>query len=274
MQTAGGVSLHVHEIGPADAPRIVCLHGGPAASLEYLLPAFATLADDYRLILYDQRGGGRSSVGADVEISFAAHLRDLEEVLAETGAKRLLGYSFGGLLATMFAARHPEQLERVAVISSAPAWHGYRAALEAALAEAQKGEWVVGERAALERSGLRELMPEEYRRRRFSLSVAGYFADPRLCYGLTPFKVQARAADAVVGSLGSYDFRGELAKLPAERTLLVHGESDPISVTYAEETARLSGARLERLPACGHVPYLEAPKTFFSILRAFLGEAP
>jgi pimeloyl-ACP methyl ester carboxylesterase len=131
---------------------------------------------------------------------------------------------------------------------------------------------VVEERAALERSGLRESLPEEYRRRRFSLSVAGYFADPRLAYGLTPFKVQVRAAELVAQSLGDYDFRDEVKALDGSRVLVVHGDRDPIDYHMLEETARSMGARFALLTNSGHVPYLEASDSFFSILRAFLGE--
>lgn len=263
----------MRELGPPDAPPILVLHGGPAAHCDYLLPAFARLADRWRLVLYDQRGGGKSPVDAGVDLTFAAHLRDLDELMTEVGAGRLVGYSFGGLLAMIFAARNPARIERLGIVSGAPAWHGYRAGLDASLAAAQRSPWVIAEREALERSELRETMVEEYRRRRFSLTIAGYLADPRLCHGLTPFKVQARAAEALFADLGAYDFRQELGAIPGERTLLVHGESDPIAIAFAEETARLTGARLERLAGCGHVPYLEAPEAFFSILRAFLGES-
>jgi pimeloyl-ACP methyl ester carboxylesterase len=52
--------------------------------------------------------------------------------------------------------------------------------------------------------------------------------------------------------------------------LVVHGESDPIPIATAEELARLLGAPLQRIPACGHVPYVEAPALFARLLDAFL----
>ena len=156
-------------------------------------------------------------------------------------------------------------------MSSAPPWAGHQAALERALAAAQARPEVTAERAALERSGLRESAPEEHRRRRFALSVAGYFHDPRLAHALTPFRVNARAAAAVRASLGDRDFRGDLGAVDGARTLVVHGDADPLDPAGARETAALLGARLEILPRCGHVPYIEAPGPFFSILRQFLG---
>lgn len=263
-----GTSLFVNDIGPRDAAPIVVLHGGPAAHHDYLLPAFARLAGDRRLVLYDQRGGGRSRGGI---VSVEAHLEDLEAVLEDVGGADVIGYSFGGLLAMLYAARRRRLLRRLVLASSAPPHHAFRAALDRALASAQSVPWVVAEREALERSDLRATLPEEYRRRRFALSVAGYFADPRLCYGLTPFRVQARAAESLRQELGDHDFRAEVATVDGSQVLFVHGDRDPIDASLLEETARAMGARFERVAGAGHVPYLEAPETFFSILRAFLG---
>jgi proline iminopeptidase len=268
VTTPDGVALLVHEFG--EGRPVVALHGGPAASHDYLLPAFGQLSG--RVVLYDQRGGGRSPASPGTDLGFDAHLRDIGTMMDDAGASDLVGYSFGGLLAMMFAARNPGRVARLALVSPAPAHHGYRDELDAALAAAQTSPWVAAEWAALERAGLRESLPDEYRRRRFCLTVTGYFADPRLCYGLTPFKVQARASEAIKRSLGDYDLRAEVATLDGERTLFIHGDKDPIDWRHSKAAADSCGARLELLTACGHVPYLEAAGPFFSILRAFLGD--
>jgi pimeloyl-ACP methyl ester carboxylesterase len=272
ITTPDGVELFVVALGPEGAPPIVALHGGPAAHHDYLLPAFATLADQRRVILYDQRGGGRSRVSGDKDLSAGAHVRDVGAVLDALGLARadLLGYSFGGLWAYRFTAEHPERVGKLVLASSVPAWHGYRNELDAALASAQRSPWVVAERDHLERSGMRERNPEEYRRRRFALSVAGYFKDPRLSYGLTPFKVQAAAADALRKDLGDFDFRALAPRIGGHRALVLHGEDDPIHPVYARDTAARIGCPYEGIPRCGHVPYVEAADRFFAILRAFL----
>jgi len=54
----------------------------------------------------------------------------------------------------------------------------------------------------------------------------------------------------------------------------LHGDHDPIDPALLEAVARRIGARFERIAGSGHVPYLEAPETFFSILRGFLGAPP
>jgi proline iminopeptidase len=254
---------------------VVVLHGGPAAHHDYLLPAFGRLADRFRLVLYDQRGGGRSKAPADAPLGVDAHVSDVETIvtMCAGGRAAVVGYSFGGLLGMLFAARHSERVERLALCSSAPPDHGYREPLEHALAAAQSSPWVVGERQALEASGLRDTLPEEYRRRRFALAVAGYFADPRLCYGLTPFRVTARTSDIIRDSLGdTYDLGDELAGLDGRKVLILHGDRDPIDAESLRRLAGRIGARMEVIAGSGHVPYLEAPEPFFAMLRGFLGD--
>jgi len=274
VPTPDGVSLYVNEIGIASGVPVVVLHGGPAAHHEYLLPAFARLADQFRLIFYDQRGGGRSRVDASVPLDFATQVDDVGTIIRATGVETadLVGYSFGGLIAMRFAALAREKVRRLALCSSAPPSHGYRGPLDRALAAAQTSPWVVTERQALEVSGLRENLPEEYRRRRFSLSVAGYFADPRLCYGLTPFRMMSRTADIIKDSLGDYDFRDAVGTLDGRRVLVLHGDRDPIDAGELRALAARIGARFELMAGSGHVPYVEAPESFFSILRGFLGD--
>src|SRR5262249_24241142 len=153
-----------------------------------------------------------------------------------------------------------------------PPHHGYKEPLDRALAAAQSSPWVAAERQALEASDLRTTLPDEYRRRRFALSVAGYFAEPRLAIGLTPFRMPAETPDAIPASLGNYDFRDEVATLDGSRVLVVHGDRDPIDAAHLRQVADRIGAGFELMSGSGHVPYLEASDAFFSILRRFLGE--
>src|ERR1019366_10016387 len=71
--------------GPAGAPRVFVLHGGPGAEHGYLLPQFLDLADEYELVFYDQRGGGRSRSDQMEGITWKTKVRDIESVLSGFG---------------------------------------------------------------------------------------------------------------------------------------------------------------------------------------------
>src|SRR5918994_5853685 len=126
-----GVDLFVRRLG--SGPTVVVLHGGPGADHDYLRPGFDALAEGRELIYYDQRGGGRSPVTRDVPVGWTEHVADLEALRAKWGLARLTiaGYSWGGLLALLYALEHTERVERLALISPAPAWRAARERFEA-----------------------------------------------------------------------------------------------------------------------------------------------
>lgn len=264
-----GVALFERRAG--SGPPTVVLHGGPGAHHDYLLPGFDRLATGRTLIYYDQRGGGRSPVPREVPVGWREQVEDLEALRLLWGIERLTlaGYSWGGLLALLYATEHADRVERLALVSCAPVRRGARAEFERRLAARNAAPEVQEARRAFHESGLRERNPEEYRRRMFELSVAGYFHDWRRARELTPFRITGRTQQDVWESLGDFDLRPRLddLDLPA---LVLHGEDDPIPIEAAEDLARRLSAPLHRIPDCGHVPYAEAPEEFTRVLDGFL----
>lgn len=115
-----GVTLSAIDIRPGGAKRtLVLLHGfgGSAAQWELVLKAFG---DRHRCIALDLRGHGRSEKPAS-KYTMAEQLDDLEAALdglRVEGPVVLWGHSFGGALATEFALKRPERVERL-ILSSA-----------------------------------------------------------------------------------------------------------------------------------------------------------
>ena len=77
-------------------------------------PWVEDLSRRYSLVRFDQRGTGLSDREVP-EISFEAHVRDLESVVDAAGLERfaLLGLSQGASFAIAYAARHPERVSRL-----------------------------------------------------------------------------------------------------------------------------------------------------------------
>src|ERR1041385_8605154 len=99
------VPLYYCTYGPMGAPRLLVLHGGPGAHHDYLLPQMLELATDHELLFYDQRGGGRSKSDDRDPITWQTHVEDLDRVVDELRMEPLdlIGYSWGGLLAILYA---------------------------------------------------------------------------------------------------------------------------------------------------------------------------
>ncbi|HMC19008.1 MAG TPA: alpha/beta fold hydrolase [Gemmatimonadales bacterium] len=257
-------------------PPVVVLHGGPGAHHDYLLPQYDHLTEGGRALLYyDQRGGGRSPVPRDVPVGWREHVADLEALRGHWELDRLtvIGYSWGGLLALLYALEHPDRIARLALVSSAPVTAAWRDEFERRFAARMALPWIARSRADLAASGLAQTDPEKYRRMAFALSVAGYFRDPSRARELTPFRVTERTRKAVWDSLGKYDLRPRMRQTfpngRAPRSLLLHGIYDPMPLEAARETAALLSTGVIEL-ATGHAPHVEATAAFARALDGFL----
>jgi proline iminopeptidase len=269
MPRVNGVELYERRIGAG--PEVTVLHGGPGAHHDYLLPGFDALAVRRTLIYFDQRGGGRSPVGRDVPVGWREHVADLESLREAWGLDRLTlaGYSWGGLLALLYATEYPARVERLALVSPAPAWRAARDEFERRFQARTMTPALQEARRHLRESGLRERDPETHAARLFELAVAGYFHDPALATALTPFRVTERTRAEVWASLGDFDLRPRLRALRVPALVLI-GDDDPIPWECAQAVAAALGAEFHLLPRCGHVPYVEAFEDFRRLMDGFL----
>ena len=95
-----GARLAVRQVGVGHP--IVALHGGPDFDYEYLLPEIDRLADLGQLVLYAQRGRGRSYAGeGPADVTIESEMADLDAVRASTGSQAVavIGHSWGTVLA-------------------------------------------------------------------------------------------------------------------------------------------------------------------------------
>jgi len=104
--------LYVEECGnPAGLP-VVFLHGGPGAGCEAMHRRFFD-PERYRIVLFDQRGAGRSTPHAELTDNTTWHLvTDLEKIREELRISDwvVFGGSWGSTLALAYAQRFPERV--------------------------------------------------------------------------------------------------------------------------------------------------------------------
>lgn len=105
----------------------VVLHGGPGLQMEYLVREWAPLAEGRTLVLYDQRGRGRSDSAPDSLLSASADADDLESLRAALGLGRfdLAAHHSGATVAALYARRHPEHVRRLLLVSPGFARRSY-----------------------------------------------------------------------------------------------------------------------------------------------------
>ncbi|MEQ9039816.1 MAG: prolyl aminopeptidase [Silicimonas sp.] len=115
VDVGDGHRIYVEQCGSPDGQPVVVLHGGPGGGCS---PAMRRYFDPahYRVILFDQRGCGRSRPHASIEANTTWHLvRDIEHIREMLGIDRwaVFGGSWGATLALIYSIRHPERVKHI-----------------------------------------------------------------------------------------------------------------------------------------------------------------
>ncbi|MFJ8196580.1 alpha/beta fold hydrolase [Streptomyces sp. NPDC096152] len=271
-----GTPLALHLSGRG-GPPVICLPGGPVRASAYLgdlggLPAHRQLA------LLDLRGSGGSAVPQDPAGYRCDRLVDDVEALREhLGLDRvdLLAHCAGANLAVLYAARHPERVGSLALITPSVAAVGITVTAEVRLATARLREdepWFPAAYAALEEVVAGRATGDHW------AAVAPFLHGrwDKAAMDLDAADAEERNGDAaaVYAAEGAFDpeaTRAALARLTAP-VLVLAGEVDlnsppPAMAEYAELFPR---GRLVVQPGAGHHPWLDDPERFVATVAPFL----
>jgi pimeloyl-ACP methyl ester carboxylesterase len=127
--TVGGIDLHVVELGVG--PPVVLVHGFPQHWWMWRQLMRDLAANGYRVIAYDQRGMGGSTIapaGYDKR-TLAQDLAGLLDAL-DIAQAVVVGYDHGGGTALALAFEQPQRVGRLVVIEYAPPGYGYEYGLQ------------------------------------------------------------------------------------------------------------------------------------------------
>ena len=105
-------SLYLEESGSPDGIPILFIHGGPGAGCSPQDRCFFD-PEKYRIILFDQRGAGRSKPHAHLEDNTTSHLvGDIESIREHLNIEKwaLFGGSWGSTLSILYAQAHPQRV--------------------------------------------------------------------------------------------------------------------------------------------------------------------
>ncbi len=263
MAEIAGMRLHVVESGPSDAPAVILLHGFGSSLLTWDTWA-ATLSKRYRVIRYDLPGFGLTGADPTGDYSDDRGLAVLGAVMTHFGVTRatLVGNSMGGKLAWQFAARFPDRVSNLVLISP----DGFAS---------QGFEYDKPAQVPL----MVRMLPYSLPTAMVRMSLAPAYGDP------------ARLTDAVLrryrdmmlapGVRGAMLARLEqtvvrdpvpLLRQITAPTLLLWGDKDGmIPITNAADYTKLiKGATLVTLPGIGHTPQEEAPAAALGPVLAML----
>lgn len=271
-----GTRLAYRRLG--EGPLLLCIPGGPGRASDYL-EDLGGLHRDHTLVLLDNRGTGQSAMPADPgTLRFDRLADDLESLRLHLGEERVdvLGHSAGAVVAQVWAARHPERVRSLALVTPSDRLQGgSREDLEA-LRTARKSEpWYEDAMEALQALAVtpadraqplwRRVRPFFYGRWDTRTRTHAQSAETQI-HPPAERGWSEGADDVDVSSI----LQG-LSQVEAP-VLVVGGEHDAVTgLRSVERVARsFPNARTQVISGAGHFPWVDQPEAFGHAVRAFL----
>ncbi|MFF3707022.1 proline iminopeptidase-family hydrolase [Streptomyces phaeochromogenes] len=265
-------------------PPLVVAHGGPGSTHDYLLGLAALAEEGWPVVHYDQLGNGGSSHLPDRGADFwtvSLFLDELDNLLSGLGVAddyALLGHSWGGMLAARHAAGRPPGLRGLVIASSPasyPLWLREMKVLRDRLPPGVNDTLLHHEAAdTTESHAYLKAMRCFYDRhvcrlkpwpREFMASFYEIYNDPTVYFtmnGPTEFHV--------IGTLRDWSVV-ECCPDIAVPTLLTSGRHDEATPVTMQPFADLvPDVRWEIFEESSHVPHIEEPERFRTVLSEFL----
>ena len=257
-----GIRLHLLEQGEGEP--IVLIHGlgGSTFSFRFTIPA---LAERYRVVALDLKGFGYSARPPKGDYSLTAQAELVVGLMNQLGIERtaIVGHSMGGGVAMRIALASPERVSRLILVDSVGGSTEERRRRFGFLARPFLpfvAAFALGRSKAFER-GLRRAVHDPT------------FVTAEVVEGYTrPFRVKGhlRSLESFVAS-GRRDGDLPLEDI-SQPALILWGEHDRwLPLAQGEELARrIPGARLDVVPAAGHLPLEEQPDYCNAAILALL----
>jgi pimeloyl-ACP methyl ester carboxylesterase len=273
-----GTKLAYTEVG--SGPRLICLPGGPGRAVAYL-EELGGLSADRTLVLLDARATGHSEVPADPSsLRFDRLADDVEALREHLGLETadVLAHSAGAIVAQVWAAKHPDRVGRLVLVTPSDLLQGGDRADVGDIRAARKDEpWYADAAEAAE--ALSSAPPAQQQ--------ALVRATRPFFYGRWDERTQAHAASAdrqsnrraelgFAAGMHEVDRHEIVADLAAVRApvLVVGGELD--ALTGAESVGVVAGSFMRSrpvvLPGAGHFPWVDEPVAFAEAVRSFLAD--
>lgn len=254
------ILVYYEEAGAGDPLVLIMGLGGDLQGWALQVPE---LAKHHRVITFDNRGAGRTSA-PDRPYSIARMAEDTVALMDRLGIEKasVLGFSMGGFIAQEMALAHPDRVDKLILLASAPYIDGYTRTVVRSLIDARRSNMSREQIVRLTSIFLYspELLDDE---ERYEKSILNSLANqwPQQDHAFI------RQAHAVL----NFDARDRLSNIK-QATLVVGGKDDALlPIRNSQRLAELiPNATLKELPG-GHVGAMEYPNEYNQAFLEFLG---
>ncbi|WP_084449008.1 alpha/beta fold hydrolase [Picosynechococcus sp. PCC 7117] len=257
---------NVQILGNASSDKVLLFahgFGSDQTSWRLVAPAFAA---DYRLVLFDLPGCGRSQADENETLhhtrleSYAQDILDICEAL-DLEEVQLVAHSVSSMTATLVALKHPNLITRLVFISASPRYihdQDYVGSFDQATADEILAE-----------------MSQNYFQwvRKYAPSIMNTPKQPLLSaeFSKTLLRLRPDYAFLTFSLILKSDYRREVSQLKLP-TLILQAENDPFVAKAVSEYLHqaIRSSQLHWIDAKGHFPQLSNPQAVIAALKDFL----
>ncbi len=275
-----GFDLFCRQFGSPDRGEVLCLHGGPGATHDYML-SMADLAErGYRVTFYDQLGCGRSEVPRDTALFVPE--RYVEEVEAfrkklKLGRPHVVGSSWGGMLALAYALKYQRNMATMTTI-------GGLHSVPLTVREMEKMKR--GLPKDVQQILAKYEAEGDYENPEYARAVMVFYKKhlcrlpvwpPEVTYSLDHISkpvygtMNGPNEFTIIGNIRYWDVTPRLRTISVP-TLVLGGKYDEVSPVVARGIHdQIRGSELTIFPRSSHMPFWEERESFMARVLRFLG---
>jgi len=292
--------IQLYHFSDGNGRNVLVVHGGPGYPFNAPLPGFKLLDQTYRFNYYDQRGCGRSTrpidrfspqnYSANVKtldqtLGLGAQIADIERIRQILGEDRLIliGHSFGGFLASLYAAEFPEHVAALVLVAPAdvlvmpPPDGGLYEQVRLLLPQELQAEYSAYLKDYFNYGQI--FSKSEADLAAMNAAFIPYYAAALAYQGLNipaednPTAVGGWMVQGIYFSIGQkHDYRPALKGVTAP-VLVIHGDRDLQSETASQAYASaFPNAQFQVIPNAGHFSFSDQPQAFARVVGEFLDQ--
>ncbi len=267
-----GYDLYYRDLGrDKGLPPVILVHGGPGHSSLSFKNGFDFLAEETRVIFYDQRGSGNSQIKPNPEDYTIEQLVEELEALRRDVVKAdkviLIGHSFGSALVQRYALKYPEHVEKMVIaggirinngMNNRFVWKWFGGALYSSALGFPPADPTAAD------TWFTQNTEKDNPNRLFDKTNTAILEDT----GTVSFAPWREISFSLVGD----DYKKELSQLQVP-TLFIYGAADSpyTGKPVADELcATLPNCQSVEFTQSGHWAFLEEPEKFQQVLNDFL----
>jgi len=291
--------IRLYHFSRGDGRNVLIIHGGPGMPFREPMSGLEPLTGEYRFQYYDQRGCGKSTrpfdrfessdmyanmTSLDRTLGLGAQIADIERIRRILGDEKLIliGHSWGGFLASLYAAEFPEHVQALILVSPATALvmpqdePDLFETVRQRLPIDQQAEYNAFMKDYMDFNKLfarseADLIALDEKFGRYYLSVVDIPSDGMIQQG----EPGGWMSWGMYISMGQrHDYRAALKQVSAP-VLVLHGANDLQSEAASRQYADLfPNARFVVLPNASHFSFEQQPQAFAQVVGDFLKNMP